>query len=193
MHTAPFEERLDFYRYTSAAQYLDQARNILSELRTSDQSRTPDWRVHALWDAFFVAYSKPFKQQQDKTLKRGLRLPDDVIPPSHKETHDAIIQLRDKMYAHTDFHSLRDDQGTALNALCLQVTDRKPVFGLRLIRPRDIGIDRWLALIDAVIAEISSRGTKIWNRWVPSLNLPDNSVWILNVDTSSDDVLKQYK
>ena len=193
MHKAPLQERIDFYRYSSASQLLDQAREILKEIQSLDRANTPDWKYNALWTAFYATYGKPFKQQRDKTLQIGLRLPDDVIPAAYKNEHDGIIDLRDKMFVHTDFASLTDDMQNPLNALAMHVIGRQPHFGLRYIMPTKSGIKKYLELLDAMIETVSYRGTKIWKRWAKHVNVPDNSVWSINAGNKSDDVLLKYK
>ena len=193
MRKAPLQERIDYYRYTSATQPLDQAREILVEIQGLDRDKTPDWKYNALWTAFFATYGKPFKQQRDKTLQMGLRLPEGVIPSAYRDRHDAIIDLRDKMFAHTDFASFKDDQQNPLNALSVHVIDGMPHFGLRYIMPRDQEIEKYLELLDALIKTVAYRATKIWKRWAKHIKVPRNSLWNVNVTDTSDDVLVKYK
>lgn len=193
MHQAPLDERIDFYRYTSATQFLDQARMTLREIKELPATGVPEWKVHGLWMAFFGFYAKPFKQQRDKELQVGLRLPEDIVPDEMKDTHRSILDLRDKMFAHTDFASLKADTGEALNALAIQVHRRMPVFGLRFILPTTEGVARYEKLLDTLIEKVAYRGTKIWNRWSRHLNLADGTTWIVNSANDNDDALLPYK
>src|SRR5688500_16845793 len=106
--TAPLAERIDCYRYFSALHFFERARGILLQIQQegdlcedseeSELTRLPANAV-TLCHAFYVLYAKPFKQQQDKELKLGLRiLADDVVPAAFRKTHDDTIKLRDKMY-----------------------------------------------------------------------------------------------
>ena len=192
MHKAPLQERIDYYRYTSATQLLDQAREILVEIQSLDRGKTQDWKYNALWTAFFASYGKPFKQQRDKTLQMGLRLPDDVIPSAYRNQHVAIIDLRDKMFAHTDFASFKDDQQNTLNALSVHVINGKLHFGLRYITPRGEEIEQYLGLLGALIKTVAYRAKKIWKRWAKHIKVPRNSMWNLNVSDTSDEVLVRY-
>ncbi len=193
MHKATIQERIDFYRYTSATQLLDQAREILREILALDPTTTRDWKINSLWMTFFLLYAKPFKQQRDNQLKVGLRLPDDVIPDEFKNEHKAIIDLRDKMFAHTDFASLKDDTGQPLNELVIFVRGRKVQFATKFVHPTSAGIETYLKLLDKLIETIAYRGTKIWNCWAMHLNLPDKSAWVVNAADGTDDVLLPLK
>lgn len=193
MHKATLEERIDFYRYTSATQIFDQAHDVLKEISTLDPTKTPDWKVNSLWMTFFILYAKPFKQQRDKQLKVGLRLPDDVIPTEFKDEHDAIIDLRDKMFAHTDFASLKDNLGQPLNELVIFVHGRKVQFATKFVQPTHAGMEKYLKLLDELIKTVAYRGTKIWNRWAKHLNLPDSSAWVVNSADGTDDALLPLK
>lgn len=193
--TAPFEDRLDFYRYTSAAHHLHRARSLLNEILESEAGAIPEWKMQSLWEAFFIAYSKPFKESRQDANKRGLRIEaGDVVPDEFSGTHEAIIELRDKMFAHTDFADLVDDQGFPLNAVMIKVENGQSNFGLKIITPRAEQTEDWMDLIDALIEKASYRGTKIWNRWNRKLKLRDQTTWVLNVDHDPDvsEVLKHY-
>ena len=189
MHQAPLTERIDFYKYSSATQFLDQARDILIEIRGLNRADTPDWKYNGLWTAFFATYGKPFKQQRDKILKIGLRLPDDVIPADHRSRHDAIIDLRDKMFAHTDFASFKDDQQQPLNALAVYMIEGMPNFAVRYILPRNEEIDNWIELLSELIATVAYRGTKIWKKWSRHIKVSKNSAWKINVSDNSNDIM----
>lgn len=165
----------------------------LREIKELPATGVPEWKVHGLWMAFFGFYAKPFKQQRDKELQVGLRLPEDIVPDEMKDTHRSILDLRDKMFAHTDFASLKADTGEALNALAIQVHRRMPVFGLRFILPTTEGVARYEKLLDTLIEKVAYRGTKIWNRWSRHLNLADGTTWIVNSANDNDDALLPYK
>jgi hypothetical protein len=189
MHKATLEERIDFYRYTSANLIFCQARDVLKEISTLKSLDAPSWKVNSLWVSFFILYAKPFKQLRDKRLKVGLRLPDDVIPVEFRNDHDAIIDLRDKMFAHTDFSSLKDNLGRPLNELVICVHGSRVQFATRFIQPTQAGIEKYLKLLDEVIKTVDYRGTKIWERWSKHLNLADSSVWVVNAADGTDDAL----
>lgn len=193
MHQASLDERIDFYRYGSASYFFEQARMILREIKDLPAGEAPEWKVHGLWMAFFGFYAKPFKQQRDKNLQVGLRLSDDVVPSGMKDTHQSILDLRDKMFAHTDLGSLRDDTGEALNALAIHIHGRKAIFGLRFILPNAEGISKFEELLNVLIEKSDYRYTKIWNRWSRHLNLADGSTWVVNAGNKNDDALLLYR
>lgn len=193
MHQIPFQERIDFYRYTSATLFLDQARLILKKIESLDRKITTEWEMHALWMSFFGLYAKPFKQQRDKCLEVGLRLPEDVIPQEFLNVHKGIIDLRDRMFAHTDFDSLKDDKGQPMNALTITVYNGKAKFGLIFTLPRPETMAKYEKLLDALIKTVAYRGTKIWKRWAKHLNLADNTVWVVNASNRTDEALLPCK
>lgn len=60
-------------------------------------------------DAFTIAiigaYGRPFKQ------RKSIRLSEDLIPAEHRETHDSLIEMRDKVVAHRDLDGPVADWG----------------------------------------------------------------------------------
>jgi len=198
MPTASFKERLDFYRYTSACLFLSQAKDILLKLKqltSTDQDSDLSSKIsfelnkNILWHAFFTIYSKPFKQTRDAELKMGLRVLDDIVPEDCKHQHQAILTLRDKMYAHTDFHQLIDSNGDPMSKLIIIATENRVSFGQSFVHPID---DQWLEVIEKIHNKCKYHKTKIWESWKKKIHLPQNSRWALNMDPNDDEILKKY-
>lgn len=98
---------------------------ILREIKSLPLREVPEWKIHSLWMAFYAFYAKPFKQQRDGNMQVGLRLPESLVPEEMKNIHQSILNLRDKMYGHTDFASMKANTGEALNALFIHVEKGK--------------------------------------------------------------------
>lgn len=88
-------ERIAFWQQSYARASFVHAR-LYIELLLNSNPPTDSTLRRALTAAILVAYSGPFKQ------RKQVRLPDDIVPPEHRDTHNAMIELRDKVVAHRD-------------------------------------------------------------------------------------------
>ena len=95
MKTPSHEERLHFWQHAYArSAFLDADRYLAKILEGDAPLGSLDRK--ALTAAFVGAYGRPFKQ------RKAVRLSEDIIPTEHRDTHDSIIQIRDKIVAHRD-------------------------------------------------------------------------------------------
>lgn len=78
------------------------ARQTLALLR---RYRRIDVRYALLRDAV-VAYARPFSGNRDPSGKSH-RLPRQLVPKAHRPLHDDLLNLRNQLFAHTDFAARR--------------------------------------------------------------------------------------
>jgi|GEM_PF-3328860 len=186
MKQASFQERLDFYLYKSAHHYLTQAHAILNHVVRLNRDETPDWMIESFWTSFYIIYGKRFKQSRfSKDV--SVALPKEgLIPEKFIGTHDAIIQIRDKMFAHTDFQSFSDDLGAPMNGLILRIENRKLRFGASLVTLREQGVEKYNLLLCHLTKTLKYRSEKIWNRWARNVPMSYYADWLLNLSNEKD-------
>jgi len=185
MHTAPQSERVEFYKWQYAFSIMSEARGILRHI--IDQGITDAHpQHHAFWAAFHVFYAKPFKQ------RRAIRIPDSIVPAGHRNIHDAIITLRDKMFAHSDLEGLDTDQGEPMNAEFVSFFPGEPQpvrFGFRFISPTPAVHDDYDELCRQLLQELHNESSRIWNSWAPNLDVQPQMSYRINTQATPDDVL----
>ncbi len=174
MTLVPYTDRAAFWRYQSAsitfemvsdtAEYL-----IANRLPTSHQIHDP------LVTAIYALYGRPFKQ------KAPLRLELAFVPAEHRGTHDALITLRDKMFAHTDLNGPETVDGSLLNELAGFTTNAFTKFGFTVVTPI-------LPTVVELSTDLSQRARTeaetIWSRYMSRQRVPDGTT-IVNL--SPDD------
>lgn len=185
MHAAPFDERIDLYAFLSAKLHFQFALDSLNEVSKNESS---DWRYQAFFTSFAINYGKPFKEQRDKSLKRGLRLDETLIPPKHLATHETILCLRDKMVAHTDLSGFNTDSGEPVNALYFVVEHRSLKSALTSLRPKPGTCEKYQKHLRVLIRIVTNKSTNLLKKW-GKLGLDDGSIWKLNLSKESDDML----
>src|SRR5688572_1383924 len=95
MKAVSFAERAEFWKWQSASIAFEMVREVCDYLL--QQQLPVSHPIHdPLVTSIYALYGRPFKQ------RTPLRLSEDIVPKRHRSTHDALITLRDKMFAHTD-------------------------------------------------------------------------------------------
>lgn len=125
-----------------------QARMFIEKLLELDPPPNDILR-RALTTAIIATYCRPFKQ------RRPVRLSDDSVPHSHRETHDALIEMRDKVVAHRDLDGPVTDWGFVSQ---LQVNVHAGGLTIDTLSPiilKDMA-ERALPLIDALIGKMDA-------------------------------------
>lgn len=97
-------DRIAFWMHSYARASFIQARDYAQVIIDHDPPLRSTMRK-ALTDAIFGAYCRPFKQRPP------VKLPQEIIPASHREFHDAIIKIRDKVVAHRDLNGPISERG----------------------------------------------------------------------------------
>ncbi len=98
------EERIDFWKHSYARSSFIETQSFVNELLSiNPPPNSPTRRAFTM--ATLGVYCRPFKQ------RRNIRLSEDIVPDQHKETHDTLILLRDKVIAHRDLDAPITDWG----------------------------------------------------------------------------------
>ena len=186
MLTAPHAERVEFYKFKYAVSMFAEARSVLSYIKEHQVDSSHPLH-HSLWTAFYVFYSKPFKQ------RTAIKLDTIIVPDEHRDDHKAIITLRDKMFAHSDLDDLASDSGEPLNAIIVSFHGGPPTFGFRFLHPRGDQVDRFGELVDKLIQKASFHAAKPWNRWARKLKVARGGQYRFNTSKESGALLKPLK
>ncbi|MBK1884615.1 hypothetical protein JIN85_19520 [Luteolibacter pohnpeiensis] len=191
MSTAPLKERVDLVKYKTAEMQLSYASASLAFADRVDEFQDTMFFREIVWTSFFVNYSKPFKQSRDRNLGFGMRLPEDVVPPEHLDTHRNILTMRDKHFAHTDL-DFRSSPFIAEPEELLMVLPTKAgmFFGISSLSPADSTIVNYKATLNAVIDSIATRSAQIIERWSRNLSVSSDSWWTINLSPEDDTILR---
>jgi hypothetical protein len=87
-------ERLDFWRDCYALSAFRDVHDYIPRWERRDPEDVGFRR--ALEVAILVSYARPFKQ------RKRVRLEKEIVPARFRETHEEVIELRDKVIAHRD-------------------------------------------------------------------------------------------
>ena len=104
MNAPTQQERIAFWMHSYARSSFIQARSYAQIIMDDNPTMRSSIR-RALSDAILGAYCRPFKQRSQ------VRLPEVLVPASHRDFHDAMIKLRDKVVAHRDLDGPITDWG----------------------------------------------------------------------------------
>ena len=187
MHQASQAERIELYKWQSAFSSLNEAQGILHHIRDEAVGHE-DLLHHALWAAFHVFYAKPFKQRPN------IRISQDVVPQNLRKAHDAIITLRDKLFAHSDLDGPNLDEGDLVNSLFVSfhpAQSQQVVFGIRYGFPAPEAVTQYDELITALLLILHTNCTQIFNSWMQNMQIEPHQYYRINIGSEQDDVLLQ--
>jgi hypothetical protein len=177
---APLSERLEFFKFQYSCQTFAHARKTL--LYIQEQGVLSGHPLHhTLWTAFIVLYGKPFKQRP------LLRLDADLVQNDWRETHQTLLDFRDKMFAHTDLDLVAEQSLDPLNSIVVTIQDGAVTMGTGFIYPDPESTAKYRLVVDSLIQKTNELATKRWESW--NVIADYNGRYVINVGTKSDDVL----
>jgi hypothetical protein len=146
----------------------------------------------ALWTAFFVNYAKPFKQTPSgRGVTHSIRVdPAGFVPDDAMEVHEHLIKVRDKMYAHSDYNSNRDEDGVEMIGVIASVNGRGELkFGFRSRTPPLESLEALLHLTATLRDRAEAEYVYRWEGWRSVYSEPmPSGCWDVNIAPSPDDV-----
>lgn len=173
------EEREDFWKYMSAGSSFDQAHAICDRLLRENIHQQHEL-AYPLLVALIVLYGRPFKQ------RRKMRLIERMVPDELKETHDFLILLRDKMFAHADSDLTGDDNGESLNKVTIKSFNSKLTAGVTFLWLRRETMEKARSLCAVMRRKAVYQADKIWQRHSNRCAVPDGE-YEVNLSSDSDD------
>lgn len=177
---APLSERLEFFKYQYSCQTFAHARKILVYIQ--DHGVLSGHPLHhTLWTAFMVLYGKPFKQRPP------LRLQSDIVDGDWSETHQTLLDFRDKMFAHTDLDLVTEHSLEPLNSIVVMIHDGVVTMGTAFIYPNPESTAKYRSLVESLITKTNEHAAKLWASWDAIAHR--NARYVVNVGSKSDEVL----
>jgi hypothetical protein len=184
--SAPRSERLDFVKYKLAEIHFGYALAALELAKLEKKMKGQLFFRQTVWTSFYVNYAKPFKQRKHR------RLLEDIVPTEFRDSHEFVIKLRDKYFAHSD-----DD----LDLLPFAQADGETLFmikhknatsyGTGGIAPAPETADRYKMMTEAVSEACAKRANLLLHKWGGINTLPADSWWSVNTGEKSDLVFRK--
>ena len=185
MYQDTHPRRLELFKWQHAHSSINEARLIIEYIRENNIDHEHPLH-HALWSAFHVFYAKPFKQRQ------SIRIDESCIPDEYRNEHNAIITLRDKLFAHSDLNGLDLSPNNPINSLYVTYYPNTPqpiVFGVQYGFPAPEVIARYLELIQQLLQLTHTESARIFNVWTNNTILVPQRSYRVNTNPEPNDVL----
>jgi hypothetical protein len=134
------EIRIEYWKHHTAALSFEQARNVVERLMLMQNT---DPMFYPLMVSLHAFYARPFKHQQ-----KLRNLNEDLIPSNLISAHKMVINLRDRIFAHSDKESSVKDSETDVDLfqLVLVVTDGVMKPGAQMIFHSENNLQKILTL-----------------------------------------------
>jgi hypothetical protein len=182
MITAPYKDRIEFWKFQHASTTFAEAKQ-LCELILKEKIDSGHPLHVPLMTALHILYGRPFKQRTE------VRIPEDIVPQNNKNTHEALINMRDKIHAHTDVDGPKTTDDDCLNKVAVFVRNRSARFALTMVFPRAVQIEEIRDLSDALSQKTWYHAEKIWKRYFSGKAVKDGN-YEVNISKSDDAFLK---
>jgi hypothetical protein len=181
MIKAPYKDRIEFWKFQHASITFSEV-SQLCDLILKQQIVSGHPLHVSLMTSLHILYGRPFKQRGAE-----VRLPEDIVPAEYKKTHDALINMRDKIYAHTDIDGPKTSDNDCLNKIGVYIQDRTVRFGMTMLFPRDT--QRIHDLAKALSEKTWYHAEKNWKRYFKGGFVKDGN-YEVNVSKADDSFLK---
>jgi len=180
MIKAPYKDRIEFWKFQNASITFSETMQ-LCDLIVKQEVISGHPLHTSLMTALHILYGRPFKQRPE------VRISEDIVPINYKDTHGALISMRDTIYAHTDVGGLKTTNDSPLNKVGVFISGGSARFALAMAFPRDIQKIRELA--EALQQKTWYHAEKIWKRYFKTTYLEDGS-YEVNISKADDSFLK---
>jgi hypothetical protein len=136
--------------------------------------------------ALHIFYGRPFKQRTE------VKLTEEIVPKEHKDNHNALISMRDQIYAHMDVDGLKSTDNNSVNKIGVFIKDRHVHFGMTMAFPRRDQVEIIRDLTKLLAEKTRFHSEKIWHRHFKSEFVPDNN-YEINISKNDDSFLKALR
>src|SRR5262249_38074239 len=165
MSTPNKAERITFWQHAYARASFVEARINCKWLLETDPPPNSNFR-RAVSIAVVTLYSRPFKQ------RKAVRLSENSVPREFRESHDEIIEIRDKSIAHRDLDAPVAEWGfisqVRIEVVSCQWTINTISPFLTNEKAREL-----LPLLDALITKTTAVASAFINKYVLNMRLSD--------------------
>jgi len=131
--------------------------------------------------SIFVLYGRPFKQKR-------IRLPEQIIPSDFTQLHKLLLDMRDKLYAHTDLDDYFSINGTQFGSLTGYTKHGNTQFGITIFTPE---LPQVIQMVEALQHICDLRARNIWNKYMAKESISDGA-YTVNMDTVEGSFLKPH-
>lgn len=183
MIKAPYQDRIEFWKFQNAAITFSETRQ-LCDLILKDKIVSGHPLHASLMTALHILYGRPFKQRAE------VRLPEEIVPPEFTETHSALLNMRDKIYAHTDADGPKTASDETLNKVAVHIQGRAARFAITMLFPRDI--QKIHDLTEKLAEKTWYHAEKIWRKHFKDSFIKDGS-YEINISKTDDSFLKNLQ
>jgi hypothetical protein len=182
MESAPYSERLNFWKWQQASVAFEQVKNV-SEFVLTEKIEQPHPLHIPLMTALHTVYAKPFMQ------RREVRLGDDVVPAEFKEVHDSLITMRNKIHAHTDVDGPVTANDESFNKVVAIVRNGQVQLGSTVVFPRHNRVEQVRSLVEILSRKASCHAEEIWRQFMGGNWIADGT-YEVNLSKQDDAFLK---
>ncbi len=171
------ETRIQYWKHHSAALSFEQARKVAEQLLLMENT---DPMFYPLMVSMHVFYARPFKHQ-----KKSRQIDEKLIPEKFLSTHDMLINLRDRVYAHNDKESKVKDSETNVDLfqLVLYVADRQMRPTAQLIFHSQNHLKKIFELSDILYVTCMEKAEEFLLKCIEEV--PDDGVYRITTDFES--------
>jgi hypothetical protein len=132
--------------------------------------------------AMVVTYARPFKQ------RRPVKLPKEVVPRKLEGTHNFILLLRDKMFAHADTDGPGADEGLQTNRVLMTMKGGDITWASSFLWLKDTQMQEVRELSQILSTKCDYHARKIWNRYSRKMQVGDGK-YEINIGDDTDELL----
>ena len=180
MIKAPYKDRIEFWKFQNVSITFSEAAQLCDLI--IKQGIVSGHPLHAsLMTALHILYGRPFKQRAE------VRIPEDIVPVNYKDTHDALLSMRDKIYAHTDVDGPKTAEDDVINKVAVSIQSGTVRFAITMLFPRDT--QRIYDLAKVLSEKTSYHAEKIWTRYFKGAFVKDGA-YEVNISKGDDSFLK---
>ncbi len=179
---APYNDRIEFWKFQHASITFSETAQLCDQL--INHNIISGHPLHtSLMTALHVLYGRPFKQRKE------VRISEEIIPHDYLETHGALINMRDQIYAHMDVDGPISTSQNSLNKIGVLINGGNVRFAMTMAFPREGHIGKIRDLTMLLSEKTWSHSETIWAKYFKQEFIPDNQ-YEVNLSKNNDDFLK---
>jgi hypothetical protein len=179
---APYKDRVEFWKFQHASVTFAAVTDLCEQiLKQKIESGHP---LHtAVMTALHILYGRPFRQRTE------VRISETIVPEDYKDSHGALINMRDQIYAHMDIDGPKTGTENCLNKVGVFIRGGEVRFALTMAFPRELQVERIRDLTKLLSEKTWNHAEKIWLRHFKGQFVPDSD-YEVNLSKENDDFLK---
>jgi hypothetical protein len=179
---APYKDRVEFWKFQHASITFSEATQLCDQI--IKQNIISGHPLHtSLMTALHILYGRPFKQRKE------VRVSKEIVPHDYRETHGALINMRDQIYAHMDVDGPISTSENSLNKIGVFIKGGTVRFAMTMAFPREGHVEKIRALTKLLSEKTWYHSEKTWRKHFKKQFIPDNH-YEVNLSKENDDFLK---